>query len=418
MAEPPVSRESHTSSDSQLGREWADAVSAGASVEDLAQRASVAPVDDAAAALRELATLAGVAALPLLRELAAASELPLAIAAVEALASVRDEAAAEALDAISRSSSDRTLQKAARRSLHRLSSQGIRPNVQAPRPASGVASKNATLYRAVASAFDGSGDRSLWLAAERPLGGIYMIATMLNDVAGMTDCVGRDTTRKRFSEQESSMRAKDPMAWVELPLEYARQLIGEAVDLARNNGSGPPTGYALWAETIGAPPEPFTQALIYAEISAFEARMHPTLEAESPRLFEQPEVEPWFFPPDQVRKWVERLNQSATSRLIVTPESEGDRQQRLIKEAAAELLPARGLRGLRRRLEETAYIFQRTGREQEARRAVAAAATIEEQRALRPLHPFVRMLIERSFRIAIEVDRSGFDPFRLARAAR
>jgi hypothetical protein len=245
-----------------------------------------------------------------------------------------------------------------------------------------------------------------------------MIVTMLNDVAGLTDCVGRDTTRKRFSEQESSMRGKDPMAWVELPLEYARQLVAEGVELARSGGSGVPTGYALWSEMIGAPAEPFREALIYSEISAFETRMHPTLEAEGPRLFEQPEVEPWFFPPDQVRKWVERLSQSATSRLLVTPESEGERQQRLVKEAAAELLPPRALRGLRRRLEETAYIFQRTERELDARRAVAAAVTIEEQRALRPLHPFVRMLIERSFRIALEVDRSGFEPFRLARAAR
>jgi len=416
MAEPPAGQGPRASQVSPLGREWAEALAAGASPEELAGRIAAAAPDDAAAGVRGLTVLSGPLALPVLAALAGSSSAQLAVAAAEALASIREAAAADALDQLARSSPDRVVQKAARRFLHRLSSQGVRPSPAAPRAVAGVGGRSATLYRAIASSFDGTGTRSLWLAAERPLGGIYMIATAIDDVGGLTDCVGRDTTRKRFAEQEQTMRDKDPMAWVELPLDYARQLIGEAVETSRSAGSGVPSGYVVWAEMIGAPSEPFREALIYAEISAFEARMHPTLEAEGPRLFEQPEIEPWFFPPEQVRKWVQQLTESATSRLILTPESEGERQQRLVKEAMGELLPPRERRGLRRRLEETAYIFQRTDRQTDARRAVAAAATIEEVRPLRPAHPFLRALVERSFRIALEVDRSGFEPIRLARA--
>ena len=52
----------------------------------------------------------------------------------------------------------------------------------------------------------------------------------------------------------------------------------------------------MWAATLGDP-EPFTQALIYSELSAFEMKMHPTLQNEAALLFDQAEIEPWFFEP-------------------------------------------------------------------------------------------------------------------------
>ncbi|HEV8574895.1 MAG TPA: hypothetical protein VGR43_09330, partial [Dehalococcoidia bacterium] len=207
-----------------------------------------------------------------------------------------------------------------------------------------------------------------------------------------------------------------PMAWVELPADYGKQLVQEAAATTRAAGAAVPSTYALWADLVGTPTEPFSQALVYGEISGFEVRMHPTLESESPRLFAEPEVEPWFFPPERVQKWTRQLSESSTSRLIVTPESDEARQERLIREAVRELLGPGELRGLRRRLEETAYMFLRTNREVEARRAVAAAVTIEEERPLRPPHPFARALVDRSLRIAIQVERSGAEPLRLARA--
>jgi hypothetical protein len=329
---------------------------------------------------------------------------------------VRDPAAAAALDALARSSDGKQLQKVARRSLYRLSSHGIRVAASEPREPATIGSRAATIYRVIASAFDGVGTRSIWFAADRPLGGIYQLAVAINDLSGMIDFAARDTTRKRFAEQEKTMRDKDVAAWVELPVDYARQLVQESVDTARASGSAIPTTYPIWAELIGEPPEPFTEALALREVSSFEARMHPTLESETPRLFDQPEIEPWFFPPDRTRKWVQQISQRSATRLLVTPESEEGRQERILREAIRELLSSRELHALRRRLEETAYIFLRTDREVDARRAVAAAVTIEEERPLRPPHPFVRALVERSLRIGLQIERTGYEPARLARA--
>jgi hypothetical protein len=387
----------------------------GTSLDELRAQVLALPKEQAAAGLRGLAAAGEEQAVPLLADVAGAADRALAEAAVEALGDVRAQAAAEALDEIAASVDDKAVQKAARRSIFRLGSQGIRVEPSAPTTASIATTRPATLYRVIASAYDGSGSRSMWFGAERRLGGIYLVAVVLNDVDGLVDCAGRDTTRKRFSEQEATMREKDITAWVELPNDYACQLVQEGVDLAQASGQLLPPGYAMWADLIGNPPEPFSQALVYAEISAFETRMHPTLEGETPRLFTQPEVESWFFRPEEVQKWLHQLAETPGSRLLVTPESEQDRVERVMREAVKELLPPARRAGLKRRLEETAYIFLRTDRMADARRAVQAAATIEEERPLRPPHPFLRALMERSLRIALEVERSDFEPTRLAR---
>lgn len=394
---------------------WVAALREGAEPSEVATQLLALDADAGVPVVRSLGAAAGEAALSVLGRLAESAPGELGLAAVEALGDIPAQGTAEMLEKVARGQGDRALRTAARRILHRLSAQGIR--VQTTTAAVGrlPGARVASLYRAIGSSYDGRGERSLWLGAERPLGGIYLVGLLVSDVEGLMDCSGRDTTRKRFAEQEAEMRRGDPMAWVELPLDYARQLVQESAELARAAGRRVPREYALWAEVIGAPSEPLVEALVYREIRAFEAQMHPTWMSESPRLFEQPEVEPWFFPPEQVEKWATQLAEPPSARLVVTPETEAGRRERLMREAIAELLPPPALRGLRRRLEETAYVFLQTNRELDARRSVAAAATIEEERPLRRPHPFLLAMLQRSIEIALQVQERGRQPVRLVR---
>jgi hypothetical protein len=404
--------------DDALGKAWAAAVQNGAPPPDVAAEIVATPADQAAPGVRALGVQGGDGALPLLQHLAAQAPSAIALAAVESLGDVRTRLAADALDEIVRSTSDRAVQKAARRSLYRLSSQGIQASSTAEPTITGTGtfnSREATLYRAVASAYDGSGTRGLWMAAERPLGNIYAFYLAINDVNGLIDFSFRDTTRKRFAEDESGMRERDLMAWVELPLEYARQLVQEAEDVAREGGRLVPNAYTRWAPLIGQPADPL-EPLIYKSVSAFEVRVHPTLESETPKLFELPEVEPWFFRPEVLGKWLRQLTEPPTARALLMQENDQQRGERVLRDALKELLPPRVRRGLKRRLEETAYLLLQSDRQADARRAVAAAVTVEDERPLQPPHPFLRALVERSFRIALLVERSGSEPVRLARA--
>ena len=416
MAGVRARRGSSAEHDDALTARWAEAVRGGAPPEELRNAVLSAPAEVAAASVRRLGGLVGDPAIATLMELASASSPATAEAAAEALGDIRTQDAADGLAMLARTVTDRAVQKAVRRSIYRLSNQGIRGKAEATAPTATLGTRAATLYRVIASSFDGRGQRAMWFAGDRPMGGIYMIGVSIDASEGLIDVVGRDTTRKRFAEQEAEMRSKDLSAWVAVPVEYGKQLVQEAAALSRANGHPVPTSYPIWAELIGTPEQPFERALVYEELSAFEMRMHPTLENEAPKLFDQPEIEPWFFHPDQMRRWLRELAQPASSRLLITPETEEGRVDRILRQAAKELLPPKQLHGLRRRLEETAYIFLRTEREQDARRAVAAAVTIEEERPLRPPHPFVRSLIQRSLDIAVEVERSGFESMRLERA--
>ena len=73
---------------------------------------------------------------------------------------------------------------------------------------------------------------------------------------------------------------------------------------------------------------------------------------------------------------------------------------------------------LRRRLEETAHDFLKTGRELQARRALAAAQRLSE--GALTLHPLLRAVMQKSLELATEVEtakvpvelvrRSPYDP--------
>jgi hypothetical protein len=103
--------------DDALGKAWAASAQNGVRPEVVASEILATPADQAAAGVRALGLHGGASALPLLQHLAEQAPPGIALAAVESLGDVRSAEAADALEALARSTSNRALQKAARRSL-------------------------------------------------------------------------------------------------------------------------------------------------------------------------------------------------------------------------------------------------------------------------------------------------------------
>jgi hypothetical protein len=206
------------------------------------------------------------------------------------------------------------------------------------------------------------------------------------------------------------------MPWVELPLGYAQWLIQEAVALNAEAQTPVPTEYRLWLDVIGEPSEPIERPLAYEEVSRFELKMRPELLREAPRLFEEPEINGWFLPYQAVRPHAAELRRARESRLVLTAESEEQRDERVRTQLVREIFTSRQRQGLQRRLEEMAYILLRTERPQAARRALAAAVEIADtDPVLLSRHPFVQALVDRSISLAIQAERAGVDPDQLER---
>jgi hypothetical protein len=79
--------------------------------------------------------------------------------------------------------------------------------------------------------------------------------------------------------------------------------------------------------------------------------------------------------------------------LVVPGRTPEQQMHQLLSETAAQVVTPGVRQALRRRLEETAYIFVETGRLAAGRRAVAAATTLQDAQVAAERHPLVRMLL-------------------------
>jgi hypothetical protein len=315
--------------------------------------------------------------------------------AIATLGQRREPAAAAVLALIDARRPERRVRKAARRELHRLRSVGVR----APESA-GVAARERpppaplAVSEVWATGFDPEGSRSLWLLGEEPLGGAWLAGTILNDVAGLLELELLDTTRRRFQRDLAEWRREPGGAWVPVPLEYALQLVREGVDLTRGRQAVLPAAYPRFRDLFGEAPGGPERPLVYQTISPLAATLNPEWVGESAELLREPELAGWHLAPtDALRARALRVARAATLALVVPGDPPEEQARRLLEDAARELLTPEVRRGLRRRLEETAYLFLQTGRAVAARRAVAAAQALPDAGVVAPPAALVEVLV-------------------------
>jgi hypothetical protein len=289
------------------------------------------------------------------------------------------------------------LRKAARRELHRLRSMGVEPPARPVfQPQTAVAEHPHTLpvSGAWATDIDPSGGRALWLVADKPLGGVWFAALLLNDMTGLEDLSLVDTTRKRF-QAEFAQAQRQAGPWTNLPGGYSLGLVREAVDLTRELGGGLPTRYHAFRDVFGEAPDPPERALVYETISSVEINFNPGWLDDSPRLLGEPEIAGWYVPvPAELRERAIEVARTPASGLLVPGHTPEQQALQLVADTARLALTPLVRRALRRRLEETAQIFLTTDRLGVARLAAAAARGLDEAGGVPPdRHPLVRLLL-------------------------
>jgi hypothetical protein len=302
-------------------------------------------------------------------------------AALAQLGHRREAAAAEILGLVELVVDDRALRKTARRELHRLRSMGVetpQPSRAPDAPSAVRGEAHLAVSEAWATDIDPTGARALWLIGERPLGGIWFAALLINDLLGVQDISLVDTTRKRF-QREFDQAKRGLGAWVSLPGEYALRLVREAVDLTHERDAGLPARYRAFRDVFGEAPGPPERALVYDTISTVELNFNPAWLDESARLLGEPEVAGWFVPvPSELQTRALDVARGSTSGILVPGHTPTEEVLHLLSDAAQQGLTPVVRRALRRRLEETAYVFLSSDRLSAARSAAAAARALDE----------------------------------------
>lgn len=324
-----------------------------------------------------------------------------------------DAAAAEVLALVNLVVGDRGLKKAARRELHRLRSMGIpMPELDQPTVAdSDTVGPEPPLEvsDAWATDIDPGGSRALWLLGERRLGGAWFAATLLNELRGLEELSLVDTTRKRFLREFEANRA-GAGTWVSLPGEYALRLVREAADISRERAAALPTRYGAMRDVFGEAPGPPERGLIYETISPVEANFNPDWLDDSQRLLGEPELAGWYVPmPAELRARALEVATGSEATLLVPGRAPEQQAQQLLVDAAQQALTPAVRTALRRRLEETGYIFVATDRLAAARLAVAAARALDGGVLGEPpeRQPLVRVLLTAGLGLLIRSETVG-----------
>jgi hypothetical protein len=173
------------------------------------------------------------------------------------------------------------------------------------------------------------------------------------------------------------------------------RLVREAVDLTREVGGGLPTRYQTFRDVLGETDGPPDRGLVYETISPVEINFNPGWLEDSARLLAEPELAGWYVDvPSELGPRALEVAQAPSVGLLVPGHTPEQQAVQLVSTAARDGMTPIVRRGMRRRLEETSYIFLQTDRLMLARLAAAAAAGLDDSRGVAPeRHPLMRLLI-------------------------
>ena len=349
---------------------------------------------DATAARRALDAAVGdparLDAAPLVALAAAAPE---ALAAtLRAFADAHGAAAMPVLDALTAERVDRTVRKAARLSVYRLSQRGV-PAPARPAPKPVIERRPERAARGWLSAVDGSGSRAVWLLFDGGTGGLSLCSLIVNDEVGVVDAAGGEITKKRLETELATLRASQKLPWLEVEPARALQAVGEALHTHGALGTSPPAAFQRW-ERFFAPAEP-------APLPAGAA--DPSLVERAPALLELPEMAGWFLDPEGVQADALELLQGRESKLVVSDQIKAEREEAVVDRVVERELGMEARRRWARRLAEMVFVFQATERPEQAALAEAAARALADDTRETRVDPFARALARRALEIAGEV---------------
>ena len=363
-----------------------------AGMKDIAKAVEGLVVEDAEYVLISAARNWQTAAVPLLEILL--EDTNHAITAVEALGYVRSEAVVPLLRNLDQPSRPKAVIKSVRRALHRLRSQGIVVQ-EVVTPAEIGLAAGRRILKSLLSSVDGRGGQMLSLLLSAPLSGIEAVELVADDLEGIKDVVGAQTTKRKYGEHIEEMREQGLSA-VDAPVSYVLFRVREFEAITRERGNPLPSEYQIYRELFHMPGAEHKQPLVYDEIDPETVRSDTSLSRRASELFQCPEFESWFLPEEEIEPFGVQIIEARQSPLVLSDAAKEERVERTMKVASEELLTPEIRDRYKRRLEENAYVLLRTDRAELARVAVACALELGSGGLPSPQILFVQEIIKRS----------------------
>jgi len=280
------------------------------------------------------------------------------------------------------------LRREIRRSLFRLRQHGIEAPVIvhtgaiAVRPVEGD-----TGLSGMMSIADADGARIVWMVKSRSGGGLKRLWALTSEKDGLLAVTAESFSRKelRADRAELEQRAGAPM--VEADWRLVDFIMCEAYRRSSDERRARVGNFlTLRTEMVpDAPPADFRHP-VYDEFAA-EAAGDPSAD-----LMNEPDIAAYMLPRDAIQPFADETVQLQQSTLVLNRMVQEERVNTVLERAIEQILTGDLAYRLRRRLEDTAYYFARTGKRLHAVWAVAAAAKLRDQVELKRI-PFFQLFM-------------------------
>lgn len=263
-----------------------------------------------------------------------------------------------------------------RRALFRLRQRGIEPEERIAAAAPAV--KAEAGVSALLSPIDAEGVSIVWLIKARAGGGLKRLWGLVSEIEGLVGATLETLSRKELRQERTEVERRAGAKLIDADWRLADFILCDAYRRTPEARRGKVGNFlALRTEIIAAsPPTEFVHP-IYAEFPD-AASAEPSVE-----LMKAPEIAAFKLPAAAVKPFADEASSLRQSVIVLSPAAQEERVNTVVERALGELIAGDNAYRLRRRLEDTAYFFARSGKRDQARWAVAAAAKIRDKAELK-----------------------------------
>ena len=313
---------------------------------------------------------------PLLQRFGADPAASLAV--VYVLGRIRDAAAVEALKSLEGRPGSKEIRREVRRSLFKLAQGGLgSAEPEAPQAEEGGANFSlAPEINGYLSSVTGGGSRMVMLTRPQPGGGLMVMQAAVNDRRGLERLGGNVIRRKELRQMMDDMKGALGVSMTPVPWEYADWLVHEAYQkVTESPGEGVGDYPRLRTHLTAARPAQRSHPIF--DLVDADGIDSTTLSETSEKLLEEPELRTWFVEKDLLEPYLERIEDTERSRIVLNAMQKEERFRNIVREAVQGIfLGAETAPAFEQRFEDAALHLHVSGQEEKARTVLGVALAI------------------------------------------
>ena len=270
------------------------------------------------------------------------------------------------------------LRREIRRSLFRLRQHGIEtPVIAQSRANAARPTGDDTGLSGMMSIADADGARIVWIIKSRAGGGLKRLWALTSEKEGLLAVTAESLSRKELRSDRAELEQRAGARMVEADWRLVDFIMREAYRRTSDERRARVGNFlTLRTEIVPVAPADFRHP-IYDEFAA-EADSDPAAD-----LIKEPDIAAYKLPQDAIKPLADETAQLQQSTLVLNRMQQEERVNAVLEREIEQLLTGDIADRLRRRLEDTAYYFARTGKRAQAGWAVAAAAKLRDHAELK-----------------------------------